>query len=299
MDDDEFLDMLGNQPDDLGKEEEPETVVSKVESDKPEEIEDKPEKPELSELEKEAQSMGHTSKDEWTAAGKDPDRWKTPHEYVEFGKIKKQMDEQKANFDERLTANEKLHKAKLAAEIKALEALKRTAVEEADTEKYDKTQKEIDDLKASDKPAVKEDDPRGPEIAAWEAKNPWVNDPSQTVSVRGVQVSKAVIANDAYSRFLATNPNATQSAALAAVDVEMAKLNEPANNPRRDTTTSTERPTAPIKKNPNRISMNDISAEDKAVWNNMEMAASIWPDGKGGRDEKKFLQSIVDAKRTA
>ena len=112
------------------------------------------EEPEYSALELEAREDGHTTKEEWTEAGKDPERWKSPHEYVEYGKIKGALDKSKADtdrlrddYDKRFENLNKLHKAETESKIKALKADQRQAVEEADTEAYDKAQTQIEELK--------------------------------------------------------------------------------------------------------------------------------------------------------
>ena len=79
-----------------GYEEEESNEEIKVEE--VEEVEKTPE-PEYSALELEARKDGHTTKDEWIAAGKDPERWKSAHEFVEYGKIKGALDKSKADQD--------------------------------------------------------------------------------------------------------------------------------------------------------------------------------------------------------
>ena len=218
--------------------------------------------PKLSALEEEAQGMGHTSKDEWEAAGKDPDKWKTPHEYVSFGHIKQQMDKNKESFEKRLDEVNKFHKAQMDAKVKALEATKKAAVREADEEGYDAAQKEIDELKeVAPNPTGKD-----PAIAEWEAANPWIDDRTKTINVNGIDIPKADITQSIFASFQHNNPNATPKQALAHIDAELAKLDEPPANPRRNQPTANERSTVTHKKS-GKLTWSDLTAEERQDWN--------------------------------
>ena len=238
----------------------------------------------LSPLELEAQGMGHTSKEEWAAAGKDPDRWKTAHEYVSFGHIKQQMDKNQAEFDQRIEGLNKLHKADLDARIEALEAEKRQAVEEGMVDDYDLAQKKIDNL---NKPVEKVESGKDPEIAAWEAQNPWIDDLTQVVDVNGVDIPKANIANTLFSKFKGANPNASNRQVLDYIDREMIKVNGPPPNPRRSQVTTHERST-PSPKGPKKLSWSDLTQDEVNSWNQF------------GRDmfenKAEFLQSVKDSR---
>ncbi len=245
------------------------------------------EAPKLTALQEEAQGMGHTSKEEWVESGKDPERWKTAHEFVSFGHIKQQMDKQKLDFDARIDGVNKIHQAQLDSKIKELEAAKLTAVSEADTEGYNSAQQQIDDLnQPAEKPAV--DSGRDPEIVQWEADNAWIDDNTQTVSLQGVEIAKSTIANDLFSKFNISNPNASTTQALAYIDKEMAKITAPPANPRRDTVSATERG-VPAVKGAKTLNWGDLDKDELQTWRDIGEVLF-------GNDKKAFLQSVKDTR---
>lgn len=250
------------------------------------EQEEQQEQPQLSALELEAQDMGHTSKDEFIERGGDPERWKSAHEYVQYGKIKSALDQSNAkidkmqsDFDSRLDNVNKFNKVQTDAKIKALRAEQREAVSEGDTKKFDAKQNQIDDLKvepeepATDTNTVKKD----PEIVAWESKNPWIND---------VDDPRSDIALGLWNGFSNRNPNATIQEALSYVDKQMKTT--PETNPRRDSPTNNERSTQTNKKT-GKLSWADLTQEDLDMWH--KAGFDMW-----GNDQKAFLQSVKDSR---
>lgn len=255
-------------------------------------VEDKQQEdePQYSALELEAREDGHTTKDEWTAAGKDPERWKSAHEFVEYGKIKGALDKSKADqdklrddYDKRFENLNKLHKAETDAKIKELKADQRRAVEEADTDAYDEAQNKIEELK--EEPAEEEAKPstsKNSDIAEWEAKNSWINDPADP---------KAQAAQGLFNGYTQANPNATAKQSLEYVDSQlksMGLVKAPAN-PRRDAPGETTRaPSAP--RQTGKISMSDLTQEERQLWANA--GSDLW-----GGNQKDFLQSVKDSRR--
>lgn len=256
-----------------------------VEVDEPEDKTEADEAPEYSPLELEAREDGHTTKSEWEAAGKDPERWKSAHEYVEYGKIKGALDKSKAaqdqlrdDYDKRFENLNKLHKAEVDTKIKALKAEQRQAVEEADTEAFDQKQTQIDELKAvKEEPEAKQQTPS--EIVEWEAKNEWIKDESDP---------RTMMAQGLYNGYVKNNPNGNPKDLIAYVNKQM-KLDEVTTNPRRDAPSETTR--APITpKSSGKLSMNNLSGEEQDLWN--KAGADLW-----GGDKKAFLQSVSDSRK--
>ena len=250
--------------------------------------EEEKEEPQYSALELEAREDGHTTKDEWTAAGKDPERWKSAHEFVEYGKIKGALDKSKADtdklredYDRRFENLNKLHKAETDSKIKALKAEQRQAVEEADTEAYDKAQTQIEELKEEPAP-VKTEPSKNQEIADWEAKNPWINDSADP---------KAQAAQGLFNGYTQANPNATAKQSLEYVDSQMKAMGmvQAPSNPRRDAPNETGRNT-PAPKQTGKISMSDLTQEERQLWANA--GNDLW-----GGNQKEFLQSVTDSRR--
>lgn len=255
--------------------------------DKGEQVEEEDE-PQYSALELEAREDGHTTKDEWIAAGKDAERWKSAHEYVEYGKIKGALDKSKADqdklreeYDKRFENLNKLHKTQTDAKIKALKADQRKAVEEADTEGFDEAQEKIDELKQEPEPVeIDKDRPKkDPIITEWEKKNDWINDSNDPRSADAI---------DFWNGYVRRNPNGTNADALKYVDKKMG-LDKVPNNPRRDAPSETSRQ-APAPKQTGKISMSDLTSEEKNLWANA--GQDLW-----GGNQKEFLQSVKDSRR--
>ena len=79
--------------------------------------------------------------------------WKTAKEYINHGEfigqindLKRQVNAQKTDFDERLDNTNKLNEARRKSEINDLKKAQREAVEMGDTDAYDKSQDKIDNL---------------------------------------------------------------------------------------------------------------------------------------------------------
>ena len=256
----------------------------------PEPDQEESSEPEYTALEQEAMKDGWTRRDDWEKAGKDPERHKSAHEFVEYGKLKSAMnetkrslDETKADFDKRIESLNKLHKADIELKIKSLKAQQRTAISEADTEAYDSAQQQIDEIQAVDAPK-KEPVQAGkdPLITEWENKNKWIDDPADP---------KAQIANGLWNGYAQSNPNATTKQKLDYVDQQLEAMGiiKPPSNPRRDSPNETERG-ATIAKSGSKISMSTLTAEEKDTWR--MHGNDIW-----GGDEKLFLQSVKDSRR--
>lgn len=58
-------------------------------------------KPETDEVVERAKKYGHLSKEEWVAAGRDPNQWKSPEEFDKTGKILEQLYAMKKKVDQR------------------------------------------------------------------------------------------------------------------------------------------------------------------------------------------------------
>jgi len=252
-----------------------------------EEAEEAEEIPELNAAEQKAWDGGWRPKDEF---GGNPENWKTAREYNLYGEMQEQIREAKAETrreaaknDERITNLNKLHSAQQKAAIADLKAQQREAVEEADTEKYDKIQTQIDSHKVEAEDTTPAKDPI---VAEWEAKNPWIND---TGSEKYAQAQAAW--------GIAASRGMDNQAALNFVDSQLAKLYpeeiqpEPPRNPRREAATMTE---TSIKRSPRQraskeLTMNDLTRDEAKQWSQFgqEMFG----------DEKSYLKAVADARK--
>jgi co-chaperonin GroES (HSP10) len=256
------------------------------------EVEQEEEKPrEYSAIEKEAMEMGGwLPKDEWIEANpdKDPEIWSPARDYVKYGKLQASIKDQKQafdrkahEFDERLENVNKLHKVQLEAQITAQRELMRTAASEADVEGFDAAQRQIEHLEGQREvqPAAPTKDPS---IAAWEAKNSWIDD---------LEDPRALTAQSAFNNFTATNPQATIEQALSHVDKMVAKI-APPTNPRREAAPSTETtPGKPARKG-RALTMNDLNPDERDMWKHIG-------ESMFGGDEAKYLKACTDARKGA
>lgn len=242
---------------------------------------------ELSPLEQEAHDMGHTSKEEWTEAGKDPDRWKSPHEYIEYGRLnnalsanKAAMDRMEENFDQRLTNLNKLHDQQIEDTKKGLRAEQRKAVDDADPEAYDAAQNKIEALEKVETAADPAMPQKDPAIIAWESNNAWSQNPDDP---------KLQAANGFFAAYLNKNPQATAQQALDYVDEQLKVLTPDNSNRRRDNPSGHER-SGGKRQRSGKLSMSDLTQQERQDWQNMGF--DLW-----GNDEKAFLQSVADSRK--
>lgn len=228
-------------------------------------------------IEKEAMEMGWKPEDEFEG---DKDKWTPAREYVKYGKLQQANKELHAkierigrDFDHRTAELNKLHQAQMEIKIAELREQQRVAVSEADTDKYDQVQKQIDDLQV--KPEIKD-----PLVAEWETNNAWINNPNDP---------KTYAANGIYNNYLATNPGATTAQALKFLDEKLAET-FPDVNPRRNTAPTTETSEKPRQKRG--ITMNDLTQEERDLWRSAGVHLF-------NNDEKVFLKACEDARKGA
>ncbi len=184
------------------------------------------------------------------------------------------VDEFKEQTDSRINNLNKLHDQEMNSKIKALRDEQRVAVSEADTERFDNVQKQIDDINVT--PEVKDDAPqKDPAITEWEKANEWSQDSSNP---------KLQAANGFLAGYLQQNPNAPMKDALVYVDKQIAETFSPPTNPRRETANTNERGRQ-SSKNKGGIGMADLTQEELfAVFINIRNVFASY-------DETKFLRN--------
>jgi len=251
------------------------------------EVEDNPTEdlPELSEIEQKAYDQGWRPKEDFEGP---EGNWKSANQYVSdgewLGKIKdlnQKVDAQQKSFDERLENANKLNEARRQTELSELKKAQREAVEMADGEAYDNAQTKIDTLEK--KPEVQPADPgKDPDIAAWEADNPWINEAGN---------EKAPVANGIWSAYTTQNPNASVQQALAHVDTRMSELYpaaQPKNLHREAPNTSENSARKPRSKNKD-LTMGDLTPSEQSEWNQHGQMMF--------KTEKAFLIAVKDARK--
>lgn len=279
-----------------------EALVEAIDQDSPKEQEnlelenkqveqEEQEEVQLSALEAEAQKMGHTSKEDFIAKGGDPERWKTPHEYVSYGKLMSRLDKTNHNmddmankFDKRVEGLNKIHQQQMESKIKSLRNEQRSAVEASDTDRYDAAQKEIDDLSVQDTTDTTDDtSTKDPAILDWEKKNPWVKDANDP---------KAQMVSGLWNGYVKTNPNASISEALTYVDKQLEAMSPPQHNQRRNSANTTERGSQTQRTKGKVTSIKQLSPEFQQEY---ARTIDIWGDDKAGVEA--FIQAAQDSEK--
>ena len=160
--------------------------------------------PIVNETEEKARRMGWKPQDEYKG---DPDRWTDAESFVKVGEeripvmkenYRKLEDNYKA-LEQKVKAQEdyQKHMAKVQYEraIKDLKEQKKVAVEEADTDKYEKLEKQEEQIKTDYSPK-QPDTPRPPdEVANWIARNTWYQNP--TLANKAAEIENKILEEEA------------------------------------------------------------------------------------------------------
>ena len=146
--------------------------------------------------EEQEKPAGFIDKDKWVEMGRDPDEWRDPDEFEERGEkitsvLKKQRDELKAEIDafkqdftsyrtqqQDITIRKEREayeraKAEHAAEIAAIRAEKKRAVEEMDGDALIRAEERQENLVAPSPPREMHAPEPNPEFVSWVQKNEW------------------------------------------------------------------------------------------------------------------------------
>jgi hypothetical protein len=244
--------------------------------------------PDLSPAEQKAWDDGWRPEDQFEG---NPENWKTAGEYNLYGEMQGDLRAAKTetrrvqkDADDRFANLNRYHEGKRQSEIADLKAQQRQAVDEADTQKYDQLQTQIDAQEAP--PAVDAAPAKAPEIAAWEAdQGEWIKDPNN---------ERTIQANTFYN-IAANKPNATYESALKEVSNKLALLypdQQQQTNPRRESATMTEQSLQPRQRQRNgkELSMNDLTAQESREYE--LFGKSMF------KDEQQFLKSVADARKS-
>lgn len=246
--------------------------------------EDTHEEIQLSPTEQKAWDQGWRPKEDFKG---DEDSWKTAREYVQYGEIiklvkdnKKDLDNQKRDFDERLENTNKLNEARRKSELKALKKQQREAVDMADGDAYDATQQKINELESQAVTTQPTQPGKDPDIADWETKNPWIND---------VNDERAGVAQSMFNNYTAQNKGATAAQALAHIDSKLSKLYPSENtNTRREQPNTTENVSRKPQRRNKDLTMADLTSDEKQEWSMFGQTMF--------KTEKAFLKAVKDAR---
>lgn len=241
--------------------------------------------PQLTPAQTKASGNGWTDKAAWTEAGKDPDDWVSASRFNEKGdmldlvkSLRDDVTNSKQDFEKRLDNQQKLANIQLEAQRKDLTNQRRDAIENADVDKADEIQGEIDALNVAPvaaKPAAtnnqqSEDD--------WNTNNPWILE----------DTPKAAYAKQQYTAALGRGENS--EAAIKAMEGKIAE-HFPASNPRRESAPAQEsNRSKPGNRAPARkLQMSDITSEERKLYDGM-------PEAWANKEE--FLTAVADTRKS-
>lgn len=242
------------------------------------------ETPQLSDSEQKAFDQGWRPLEEFNGP---EDNWKSAKEYIRDGewmaKLKEKdqrLDKMEREFHDRVDNINKFNEAQRKQDIANLKAKQRDAVEMSDTEAFDSTQKQIDALENQPVETKQAQPAADPDIAAWETKNPWINDLTDR---------RTAVAQGVFDNYGKQNPTATVAQALAHVDKEMSEIfpSNPKENPRRSQANTTENNNRRPARQGKELSMNDLTQDERNQWNQF---------GSMMFTEKEFLKTIKDTR---
>lgn len=206
-------------------------------------------------VEEKAAAMGHMSKEEWEAKGRDPEKWRPAAEFVERGEnlmpiLKERLEKQTREMTEMKQTMQQLHshftQAEAVAEqrgweraINSVTQKQRAAAEIADVEEFDKLEIERRRL-LSEPPRPHVPQGPSPEYREFHKKNDWYTEDEEMT----------VYADAIGTRFAQKNPHLTLTDVYAEVERKVrGRFPEKFTNPRREGASSVESATpSPVKK---------------------------------------------------
>jgi len=242
------------------------------------------ESPQLTPAQTKASGNGWTDKQTWIDSGKDADDWVSANRFNEKGdmldQIKSLRDNathSKQDFEQRLDNQQKLANIQLEAQRKDLTNQRRDAIENADVDKADAIQGEIDALNTAPvaaKPAAassqqSEDD--------WNTNNPWILE----------ETPKAAYAKQQYT--VALGRGESSADAIKSMEAKVAE-HFPANNPRRESAPAQEsnRSKPGARQSERKLQWSDLTREEEGYYTNMP---SAW------KSKEVFLQTVTDNRK--
>lgn len=161
--------------------------------------------PEVNEIEEKARRMGWKPQDEYKG---DPNRWTDAESFVKVGEERipvmkenyRKLEDNYKSLEQKVKAQEdyQKHMAKVQYDraMKDLKAEQMVAVEEADTEKYQKLEQQREQIQSDYSPKQAEP-PRPPdEVANWMARNTWYQNP--TLAAKAAEIENKILQEEAF-----------------------------------------------------------------------------------------------------
>lgn len=249
----------------------------------------------LSDVEREQQTHGWTTKEQWVEDGHDEKEWRTAAHFKLVSESHRLRNENKhyreevAGFDGRLKSQEKLIRLGFETQITDLEVKRDDANADALVDKGKDYQKQIDVLKEQSRTEETTSDATDPVIVEWNKNNLWIDNPG----------SKSLFAGKLYNRGKEDGLSSEEILEMVEKEVEKEypgtiaggkprEKTKVLNARRGDPSTTTSGKTQSGKKTG--LTMSDLSADDKDVRKNSNYMTNL--------SDEKFLK-LVEKTRAA
>jgi hypothetical protein len=225
-----------------------------------------------------AREGGWKPKEDWKG---EPEEWRSAEVFNERGEWiekhkaqQKRMDNLESTVESRLENQRKLMELQSETQKNELIRKRDDAIDEADRDKANKYQEDIDSLNKSNETVTNSNNPEA-ELNSWNANNPWImqNNP------------KAAYGKQQFASYQQQGMNSQQ--AIAAMEADVGR-EFPDINPQRLSAPLQEGGTPPggIAK-PRKLTMSDLTGEEKKYYQSMP---SAW------KDQGEFLQAVQDVR---
>lgn len=240
--------------------------------------------PENAEQQEEKQSDYSETEQKALADGWNPEGKKSAEWFLEFGEMKdalkfqqRKLKKQEEDFNYRLDAVNKMHKAQMDITISDLTRKRDAAVEDGDVAKVKQYQNDIDTAKDQQVVNAAPAAPDQSEYQEWIEQNPWFNE--------NTKKSKYALACN--NEYLSQNPNASPKQVISYVEKEIEDM-FPKVNSRREQPSTTEGRSRGSNGKSRELSMKDLTVEEQMFWK--QGGSTLYSS------EKEFLKVVKDGR---
>jgi len=228
------------------------------------------------ELDDKPAPRGYMSKEAWIESGKPADEWVSEEVFKERGERIKQTSRLQKEHDNEIKNLKLLHQFNLKTQREELMTRRDNLIEEADkagVKAIDKQLAELDKLDDIAKDTTAQSS-KPDEVVAWEAANPWCNDPKDP---------RLALANRTY--IAAVNAGSDAAEALELVDIALAKkFSTKSGNKNQIAESSRQSSTA--RSDSAVVTMKNLTRDEQKAW-----------DSGLFDDEKAFLKAVANDRK--
>jgi len=261
--------------------EEEQSAGLEVEQEKEQETADLKTNPDV----EKAMGNGWCQKEEWKG---DPNDWVSAKKFNERGEmigsirdLKQRIDAKEHEFNARLENQHKLHEASTKALLEDLQSRRKDAILEADVDKAEKLQGQIDTLNVPAAPAAAPAPaPANTSVLEeWNSRNPWIFEENP----------KAAFAQHQFQKHSSQGKPLDQ--AISAMENDISKHFPDINHRRNQPTAVENMRSNPNKKIEKKLNWSELTSEELRMH---KMMPDAWTGEKG---KEAFLQAVSDERK--